>query len=131
MADFEVAHLRIRGVDVVIVFLGTDFNHKSNCGQAEVQAALHLCSDQAGLAGNVVLVWQDLFGRFKFRAPYLMLIGNRGYLLSSSCFLRLPQERSQCKFLRANSARGRNAGPFAVASNLKRGSDSERERNNP
>lgn len=69
MADFEVAHLRIQGVDVVIVFLGLDFDHKSTREQGEAQSVLQLCSKRAGLAGNVVLVWRDAFGKFKFLAP--------------------------------------------------------------
>ena len=69
MADFDVAHLRIQNVDVVIVFLNQAFDHKSQQEQNEVSDALQICSRQAGLAGNVVLVWTDSFGRFKFLAP--------------------------------------------------------------
>ena len=69
MADFDVAHLNIQGVNVVIIFLGSDFDHKSQQEQNEVRAALQICSSNAGLAGNVVLVWLDAFGRFKFLAP--------------------------------------------------------------
>ena len=69
MADFDVAHLRIQNVDVVIVFLNQAFDHKSQQEQNEVSDALQICSRQAGLAGNVVLVWTDSLGRFKFLAP--------------------------------------------------------------
>jgi hypothetical protein len=69
MADFEVAHLKIQGVDVVIIFLGREFDHKAESEQAQIHQSLQVCSAQAGLRGNVVLIWEDVFGRPKFRAP--------------------------------------------------------------
>ena len=69
MANFDVAHLRIQSVDVVIVFLNQAFDHKSQQEQNEVSNAFQICSQQAGLAGNVVLVWTDSLGQFKFLAP--------------------------------------------------------------
>ena len=69
MTDLDVAHLRIQGVDVVIAFLDSAFDHKSQNEQNQASAAIQSCSRSAGLAGNVVLVWQDAFGRFKFLAP--------------------------------------------------------------
>ena len=69
MEDFDVAHLRIQNVDVVIVFLNQTFDRKSQQEQNEVSNALQVCSQQAGLAGNVVLVWTDSLKRFKFLAP--------------------------------------------------------------
>ena len=69
MAEFDVAHLRVQGVDVVIVFLSQAFDHESEREQDAAAAALQACSEQAGLAGNVVLAWRDALGRFKFRAP--------------------------------------------------------------
>lgn len=69
MAEFEVAHLKIQAVDVVICFLDSSFDHKGQQEQNRTQTALQVCSRSAGLAGNVVLVWQDSLGRFKFLAP--------------------------------------------------------------
>jgi hypothetical protein len=69
MAEIEVAHLRIQSVDVVIAFLNSSFDHKSHSEQNQMRAALQRCSHNAGLAGNVVLIWQDGFGQFKFIAP--------------------------------------------------------------
>ena len=62
MTDLDVAHLRIQGVDVVIAFLDSAFDHKSQNEQNQASAAIQSCSRSAGLAGNVVLVWQDAFG---------------------------------------------------------------------
>lgn len=69
MASLEIAHLRIQGVDVVTAFLDSAFDHKTQREQSQISAAIQSCSRNAGLAGNVVLVWQDAFGRFKFLAP--------------------------------------------------------------
>ena len=69
MAEFDVAHLRIQGVDVVIVFLSQAFDRESEREQGATESALQGCSRQAGLAGNVVLVWRGASGRLKFPAP--------------------------------------------------------------
>ena len=69
MATFDVAHLNIQNVNVVIVFLGPAFEHKTHQQQSEFQAALQICAANAGLAGNVVLVWQDSLQQIKFLAP--------------------------------------------------------------
>jgi hypothetical protein len=69
MAEIDIAHLKIQNVDVVIAFLNSSFDQKSQSEQNEVKAALQVCSHNAGLVGNVVLVWKDAFGRFKFLAP--------------------------------------------------------------
>ncbi|MGB9236406.1 MAG: hypothetical protein WCC04_18515 [Terriglobales bacterium] len=69
MATFEVAHLNIQNVNVVIIFLGSEFEHQTQQQQNAIQNGLQLCAENAGLAGNVVLVWQDSFQRIKFLAP--------------------------------------------------------------
>jgi hypothetical protein len=69
MATFEVAHLNIQNVNVVIVFLGQTFDQQTQQQQRAFQDALQVCASNAGLAGNVVLVWQDSFQRIKFLAP--------------------------------------------------------------
>lgn len=69
MAVFEVAHLNVQNVNVVIVFLASDFEYQTDQQKSEVQNALQICAANAGLAGNVVLVWQDSLQRIKFLAP--------------------------------------------------------------
>ena len=69
MADIDVAHLRIQGVDIVIAFLDSSFDRKTQREQNEARSALQLCSRSAGLAGNVVLMWRDPSGGVKFIAP--------------------------------------------------------------
>jgi hypothetical protein len=69
MASFDVAHLHEQGQDMVIVPLESAFGHKSQTDQQKVIAALQLCARSAGLAGTVVPVWDDGFGRMAFIAP--------------------------------------------------------------
>jgi hypothetical protein len=69
MNRFQVAHLKIHNVDVVIIFLNERFDHLSDAEQSRAHGELQLASHSAGLRGNTVLVWNDAFGRMKFRAP--------------------------------------------------------------
>lgn len=82
MVDFQVAHLREQGVDLIIVFVA---EHVSRIPDNEKQAlatALTLCAHGAGLAGHVVLVWRGgFFGNRNFHAffrdaPYDALVAN-------------------------------------------------------
>jgi len=69
METFQVAHLNIQSVNVIVVFLASAFEHKSPQDQRTIHAALQVSATSAGLAGNVVLVWLDQYGRTKFIAP--------------------------------------------------------------
>jgi hypothetical protein len=69
MASYDVAHLHEQGQDMVIVPLESSFGHKSQTDQQRVIASLQLCARSAGLAGKVVPVWDDGFGRMAFIAP--------------------------------------------------------------
>jgi hypothetical protein len=66
---FQVAHLHIQQVNVVIIFLDTSFDRQLPQQQNAVQARLQSAAASAGLAGNVVPVWLDESGRTKFIAP--------------------------------------------------------------
>lgn len=68
MAEFEVAHIREQGQDMIIVPLKSEFEYRSSAEQERFHAAIQACASDAGLAGFVVLVW-DSGGRTKFRAP--------------------------------------------------------------
>jgi hypothetical protein len=69
MEEFQVAHIREQGVDLVIIFVSESFGTKSDTEKARVAAALQICATAAGLAGNVVLVWSGSFGKVEFWAP--------------------------------------------------------------
>jgi hypothetical protein len=59
---FEVAHLNILDVRVVVVFLALR-------PSPELYGTLQRSAQQTGLTGNVVAVWPDKFGRTRFLAP--------------------------------------------------------------
>ena len=52
MATFEVAHLSIHYVNVVIVFLGPTFDHQTQQQQKEHFAALQLCCTRQWLVAR-------------------------------------------------------------------------------
>jgi len=59
---FEVAHLNILDVRVVVVFAAIR-------PTAELYGTLQRSARKASLTGNVVAVWPDEFGRTRFLAP--------------------------------------------------------------
>ncbi len=59
MAEYQVAHIREQGVDLIIIPLNWSFGSKSLSEQKEIIAALQMCAKSAGLAGTVVPVWQS------------------------------------------------------------------------
>jgi hypothetical protein len=66
---FQVAHLNIQNVNVIVIFLNSPFDSKTAQEKGEIQLALQVAAKKAGLAGNVVPVWRDQFGKTKFIAP--------------------------------------------------------------
>jgi len=68
MPRFKVAHLHEQGQDMVIVPLDSSFGNKSEREQLDIIRDLQLHSNNAGLKGTVVPVWES-GGRMKFIAP--------------------------------------------------------------
>ena len=60
--SFEIASLSIQDVKVVVVFA-------DGIPEPPVYAELQRAAAQAGLKGNIVVVWPDEFGRTRFLAP--------------------------------------------------------------
>jgi hypothetical protein len=69
MPHFKVAHIREQGQDMIIVPLDSAFGRKITSEQQSVRTELQARSRAAGLAGTVVPVWDDGFGRMGFFAP--------------------------------------------------------------
>lgn len=69
MPNFDVAHIREQGVDLVIVPLSREFGWKPRDEQGEVVLSLQARASSAGLAGRVVPVWDSGGGRMAFLAP--------------------------------------------------------------
>src|SRR5438874_1229336 len=64
-----IATLSILDVKVVIVFLDTAFDAKTPAARRRTSESLQELAASAGLAGDIVLVWQDNSGRTRFMAP--------------------------------------------------------------
>jgi hypothetical protein len=67
--QFQVAHINVQGVNVVVVFVNPGLGLRPRIEQQQVLDALQSCASAAGLAGNVVLVWRDNAGLMNFIAP--------------------------------------------------------------
>ena len=69
MEQFSVAHLNVQNVNVIVIFLNQKFDRMTRADQDAVHRQLQAAATSAGLAGNVVPVWQDAFATTKFIAP--------------------------------------------------------------
>jgi hypothetical protein len=69
MEQFPVAHLNVQNVNVIIIFLNQQFDRMTPADQHAVHRQLQTAATSAGLAGNVVPVWQDAFATTKFISP--------------------------------------------------------------
>jgi len=70
MPRFKVAHIKEQGQDMVIVPLDSGFGRNVTSEQRAIAAELQLRSQSAGLAGQVVPVWDCGGGRMGFLAPH-------------------------------------------------------------
>jgi hypothetical protein len=58
MEQFEIAHIREQGVDLIIVPLDTEFGDQEPEAQQATMVMLQEAAKVAGLAGTVVPVWR-------------------------------------------------------------------------
>jgi hypothetical protein len=66
---YQVAHLNIQDVNVVIVFLDSTFDSKTPDERRDLHRALAVAAAREGPAEDVVLVWKDPSGGTRFMAP--------------------------------------------------------------
>lgn len=69
MTTFDVAHIREQGQDMIIVPMRPEFGMKTPTDQMSIELALASAARSAGLAGQVVTVWNAGNGRMAFRCP--------------------------------------------------------------
>jgi hypothetical protein len=69
VAEYNLAHIREQGIDLIIIPLDSSFGYKTTIEQKQVANALQTCANVAGLAGIVVPVWDTGGGRMGFLAP--------------------------------------------------------------
>lgn len=58
MQQFEIAHIREQGVDLIIIPLDPEFGEKDAGDQQAILITLQEAAKFAGLAGTVVPVWR-------------------------------------------------------------------------
>ena len=58
MEQFEIAHIREQGVDLIIVPLDTEFGDQDSEAQQATVVMLQEAAQVAGLAGTVVPIWR-------------------------------------------------------------------------
>ena len=68
MDEYQVAHLREQGQDLIIVPVKSGFGTLPEAQQAAQVTYLQRCASSAGMAGTVCLVWESGH-RWDFRAP--------------------------------------------------------------
>lgn len=68
MSKYKIAHVKEQGQQMIIIPLDSSFHHKTSDQQSSIRNTLQSCASSAGLAGTVVLVWQNS-GRMHFIAP--------------------------------------------------------------
>jgi hypothetical protein len=69
MPRVKVAHIREQGQAMIIVPLAATFGAKSRSEKKQIVSKLRSLADGAGLAGEVVPVWDNGEGRMGFIAP--------------------------------------------------------------
>jgi hypothetical protein len=69
MPNYDVAHIREQGIDLVIVPVESSFGTLPQADQEAMIRSLQRCANSAGLAGTVVPVWDAGGGRMGFMAP--------------------------------------------------------------
>ena len=69
MPTFQLAHIREQGIDLIIVPLNHDFEWKTDDERDAIIAELQMRTTSAGLAGQVVPIWDSGGGRTSFIAP--------------------------------------------------------------
>jgi hypothetical protein len=67
--SLKIAHIREQGQDIIIVPLDASFGYKSQDDQQDTIDELQFRTHSAGLAGQVVPVWNSGGGRMAFIAP--------------------------------------------------------------
>lgn len=69
MTTFDVVHILEQSQNVIIVPMRDDFWQKSASDQKSISTALQSAARSAGLAGQVVTIWDAGGGRMGFRGP--------------------------------------------------------------
>ena len=69
MPRFKIAHIKVQGIDLIIVPLESSFGHKTKEDQQQPIAEFQIHANAADLKGDVVPVWDSGGGKMAFIAP--------------------------------------------------------------
>lgn len=69
MSSYNIAHINVQGVDLIIIPLNSSFGYKTSLEQNEIKRSLQVCASGAGLNGTVIPIWLDSLDRMNFIAP--------------------------------------------------------------
>lgn len=69
MPNFEIAHIREQGQNIIILPLDRRFDSVSQSEKLEFLTYIQQAARSAGLAGTVVPIWESGRGRSSFIAP--------------------------------------------------------------
>lgn len=69
MPEFDVAYFKEQGQDVITVFVGDGVDDMSEVEQNHVCRELQFRAHNAGMSGNVAMVWEDRSGHLGYRVP--------------------------------------------------------------
>lgn len=67
-AQFDVAHVREQGQDMIVFPLNSQVQYRSDQERGQMMYALQMCASSARLGGTVVMMW-EANGRTMFMAP--------------------------------------------------------------
>jgi hypothetical protein len=67
--QFDVAHVREQGIDLIVIPLDDSFGRRPQSNQRAAAHELQLKANSAGLRGQVVPVWATSSGAMGFLAP--------------------------------------------------------------
>ena len=69
MPEFDIAHFKEQGQDVIAVFVSDQVEDLSEVEQNHLCRELQFRANNAGISGNVALVWQEPSGHLGYRVP--------------------------------------------------------------
>lgn len=61
MPQFDIAHIKVQGKDVILIALDSLFGQKTNAEKKEALAEFELRCHAAGLSGGVAILWRGGF----------------------------------------------------------------------
>ena len=68
-STIPLAYLNIRGANLIVVFLESEFDSRTPQERSDTYAALQAAAQSQGIHGDLAAVWEDDLGHTRFLAP--------------------------------------------------------------